>query len=309
MIKKLIGDTFDSSYIAVIEGDLEVGQYLLEQRFDKIFFTGSPRVGRIVMGKAAKHLASVTLELGGKSPCIVDEGVNIDVTAKRILWGKFTNAGQTCIAPDYLLVHKGIKEQLYAALTLWLKAFFTDNPQESPDMGRIINQAHFSRLKSYLAQGKVIVGGGFSEDDLYIEPTIIEVSAMNIPLMQEEIFGPILPVIEISSLEEIENIIALNPNPLALYLFSNDKQRARQLIRRIPFGGGCINDTLDHVANHYLPFGGRGASGIGSYHGRHSFEAFSYQKAVLEKGFAFDMAMKYPPYKDGHKFLRRFLLK
>jgi aldehyde dehydrogenase (NAD+) len=309
IVKNLIGHTFDSSYIAVIEGDEETGKYLLEQNFDKIFFTGSPRVGKIVMEKAARNLSSVTLELGGKSPCIVDKDVNIDVTAKRILWGKFTNAGQTCIAPDYLIVHKEIKERLYAAFKIWLKAFFTENPQESPDLGRIINRAHFNRLIGYLNAGRTIVGGNFSENDLYIEPTIIEVSDMNMPLLQEEIFGPILPVVEYSSLEDIESIIALNPNPLAFYLFSTDRQTVRHLIRKIPFGGGCINDTLSHAVNHHLPFGGRGASGIGSYHGRHSFEAFSYQKAVLEKGFGFDMNLKYPPYKEGHKYIKKYLLK
>ena len=309
IIKKIICDTFDSCYVSTINGDMEVSQYLLEQRFDKIFFTGSPKVGRIVMEKAAKYLTSVTLELGGKSPCIVDKDVNIEVTAKRILWGKFLNAGQTCIAPDYLIVHKEIKGVLYDSLRKWLKVFFTDNPEGSPDLGRIINIAHFRRLENYLQEGKIILGGSTNEKSLYIEPTVIEVNDINLPVMQEEIFGPILPVIEYSRLEDIECIIANNPNPLAFYIFSLNKETVQRLIKRIPFGGGCINDTISHIINHHLPFGGKGNSGIGGYHGKHSFDAFSHKKSVMEKGFAFDMVMKYPPYKDGHTYIKKFLMK
>lgn len=309
VLKNLIQSTFDSSYVAVIEGDEEVSRFLLEQSFDKIFFTGSPRVGKIVMEKAAKNLASVTLELGGKSPCIVDRAINLDVTAKRILWGKFSNTGQTCIAPDYLIVHRDIKESLYIALKKWLKIFFTENAIDSPDMGRIINLAHFTRLKGYLDQGRIVAGGSFSEEELYIEPTIMEIAELDVPVMHEEIFGPILPVVEYSNLEEVEKIVALNPNPLGFYLFSKDKAMVARLIRRIPFGGGCVNDTLMHFVNHNLPFGGRGNSGFGSYHGVNSFDAFSYRKPVLQKGFAFDPGFKYPPYRDGHKTMRKYLLK
>lgn len=309
IIKKLIGNTFDSSYIAVIDGDDETGRFLLEQSFDKIFFTGSPRVGKIVMEKAAKNLTSVTLELGGKSPCIVDKDINIDVAAKRILWGKFINLGQTCVAPDYLIVHREIKEALYDALKKWLNIFYTGNPADSPDIGKIINKAHFNRLKGYLGDGRIVIGGGSDEEELFIEPTVIEITDMNVPVMQEEIFGPVLPVIEYFNPEDIEKIVALNPNPLSFYVFSRNKETVRRLIRKIPFGGGCVNDTLSHIVNHHLPFGGRGTSGIGDYHGAHSFMAFSHRKSILQKGFGFDIALKYPPYRDGHKYLRKFLLK
>ncbi len=309
VIKNLIDGAFDSSYIAVANGDAEVGAYLLEQSFDKIFFTGSPQVGKIVMEKASRHLASVTLELGGKNPCIVDKDVNLDVTAKRILFGKFTNLGQTCIAPDYLIVHKEIKENLYAALGHWMKIFYTESPESSLDLGRIINKAHFNRLKSYLEQGSIIIGGGCDEDDLYIEPAIIEVSELDALLMKEEIFGPILPVVAYAESEDIEPIIAANPNPLALYLFTENRDMARDLIKRIPFGGGCINDTLVHVINHHLPFGGRGLSGMGSYHGIYGFEAFSHKKAVLKNSLGFDLSFKYPPYKDGHKYIKKYVIK
>lgn len=309
VIKQIINEAFASNYIAVVDGDGEVSQYLLEQHFNKIFFTGSPRIGRMVMEKAARNLTPVTLELGGKSPCIVDRNINLDVAAKRILWGKFINAGQTCIAPDYLIVHQDIKEKLYAAMKKWLRSFYSENPQDSPDLARIINKAHFTRLQSYLQEGRIIVGGGSSETDLYIEPTIIEVADLHLPIMQEEIFGPILPVIEYSSLEDIEGIIAVNPDPLGCYLFSANKKTVNGLIQRIHFGGGCVNDTLNHAINHYLPFGGRGNSGLGAYHGIHSFEAFSHKKSVLKKGFALDMAMKYPPYKNGHEYIKKYLLK
>lgn len=309
VIKKLINNTFDSNYIFVIDGDSEVSKYLFEQPFDKIFFTGSPEIGKIVMERAAKHLTSVTLELGGKSPCVVDKNINIDITAKRILWGKFMNAGQTCIAPDYLIVHKDIKEQLYIALKKWITVFFSENPQNSPDFGRIINKKHFDRLKNYLVESKIIFGGSSNEQKLYIEPSIIEIDDLNSPIMQEEIFGPILPVVVYHKPQDIKEIIARNPNPLGFYLFSTDKMLMKQLIHGIPFGGGCINDVISHVTNHNLPFGGRGTSGIGSYHGRYSFDAFSHKKSVLQNGFIFDMSMKYPPYKDIHTHIRKFIMK
>ncbi|ADY55462.1 Aldehyde Dehydrogenase [Syntrophobotulus glycolicus DSM 8271] len=309
VIKTVIARAFDSSYIAVVEGDAGTGAFLLEQDFDKIFFTGSPAVGRIVMEKAARNLASVTLELGGKSPCIVDREVNPELTARRILFGKLVNTGQTCIAPDYLIVHREIKESLYAALGKGLRDFFGENPQNSPDLGRIINKRHFDRLKGYLSQGRIILGGGSDEKELYLEPTVIEVADLEAPLMREEIFGPVLPVVPYTGLEEIEGIIARNPNPLALYLFTRNKETARTLTARIPFGGGCVNDTLFQAANQHLPFGGRGGSGSGSYHGRYGFEAFSHKKALVRNRFGFDLSLKYPPYQDRHKYLRKYLIR
>jgi aldehyde dehydrogenase (NAD+) len=309
IIKKLIQDSFDSHYITVIEGDVETSRFLLEQHFDKIFFTGSPRVGKIVMEKAARYLTSVTLELGGKSPCIVDKDIDVEVAVKRILWGKFINAGQTCVAPDYLLVHRQIKDEFYYSSRKWLRAFFSENPEDSPDYCRIISREHFNRLKNYLRQGKVILGGNVNEEGRYMEPTLLEIEDLNQPVMQEEIFGPILPVIEYATPEDVERIISLNPDPLAFYVFSRDKAITQRFIHQIPFGGGCINDTINHITNQNLPFGGRGNSGIGNYHDIYNFQAFSHQKAILEKGFAFDMPMKYPPYMNGHTFIRKFVLK
>ncbi len=309
VVKELIQETFDEKYIAVVEGNVETSNYLLEESFDKIFFTGSPTVGKIIMEKAAKHLTPVTLELGGKSPCVVDKDIDIEVTAKRILWGKFFNAGQTCIAPDYLIVNKKIKEALYASFRKWLKEFFTEHPEKSPDLSRIVNLRHFQRLNDYLKQGKIIAGGEAYKEQLFISPTIMEVSDMNLPVMQEEIFGPILPVIEYTKPEEIEKIINYNPNPLGFYIFSRNRKLVKHFIQRIPFGGGCINDTIMHVQNHHMPFGGRGSSGIGNYHGVYSFDTFSHRKSIVQKEFTFDVKLKYPPYKDKHRLLKKYLLK
>lgn len=309
IVSKIIGEAFDGAHVAAVEGGVDAGRNLLEQKFDKIFFTGSPGVGKIVAEMAAKHLTPVTLELGGKSPCIVDRDAEFDAAARRILWGKFLNAGQTCIAPDYALVHREVKEKLYAAFRRWLGTFYTDHPETSPDFSRIVNARHFTRLKGYLGEGRIILGGQYDENGLYIAPTVMEMDNMDSPVMREEIFGPILPVIEFTTLEEAEKIIGLNPDPLAFYIFSKNGRTAKRLTEAIPFGGGCINDTLSHILNHRLPFGGRGNSGMGSYHGKFGFDAFSHRKSVLKKGFRFDMKMKYPPYGDGHKYLKKFLMK
>ena len=308
-IKSIINTAFDEQYIAVLDDSDQDGQRLLDQKYDKVFFTGSPGTGKLVMEKAAKNLASITLELGGKSPCIVDQNINLEVAVKRILWSKYMNAGQICIAPDYLVVHKAIKSAVYEQMISYLHDFFGPDPQESPDYGRIVNLKELERLSSYLSDGKIIAGGSFNKEKLYFEPTIIEVSNLETPVMQDEIFGPILPVIEFATAEEIEKIIALNPNPLAFYLFSKDRTLVDRLLKNVQFGGGCVNDTLFHLVNHNLPFGGRGTSGIGNYHGRFSFDAFSHQKAILAKGFCFDFAQKYPPYGNIHQQLRKLLLR
>ena len=307
LIYKLITDNFDDRYMAVVEGDADVAGTLLDQHFDKIFFTGSPGVGRIVMEKAAKQLTPVTLELGGKNPCLVDRGVDPDLTAKRILWGKFFNTGQTCIAPDYLLVHKDSKERLLTAMTRWLNNFYGSEPRSSPDLGRIINRSHFNRLKGYLASGKIISGGDFDEESLYLAPTILEVVSCDTPVMKEEIFGPILPVLQFESIEEAEKLINLNPSPLAFYLFSNNQVVIDYLTRNVFFGGGTVNDTFSHILNFNLPFGGRGNSGIGRYRGRYSFEAFSHQKSLVVKGSWFDPGRKYPPYKDTQRLVKKII--
>lgn len=308
--RKIISETFDEAYITVVEGGADTAGSLLDQRFDKIFFTGSPAVGKIVMEKAARHLANISLELGGKNPCIVDKNVNIDVAAKRILWGKLLNAGQTCVAPDYLLVHREIKEELYASLKKWLSAFFPSGQKNSPDLARIINEEHFRRLKNYLAEGTIVAGGDSDEAELFIALTIIELTDHESPLMEEEIFGPVLPVIGYSEPEDLEKIIAHNPNPLALYLFSGSPEVAEHVINRIPFGGGCVNDTIFQIANNNLPYGGRGKSGLGSYQGKYSFEAFSHRKSIVSRGFRFDPGFKYPPFKNSHAdFVRKLLHK
>ena len=307
VIKKIITESFDDRFITVVEGDSGVSGALLEQRFDKIFFTGSPAVGRIVMEKAAKHLTPVTLELGGKNPCLVDGDLDLDLVSKRIIWGKFFNAGQTCIAPDYLLVKRSIKDALLNCLVRQLNNFYGSEPKESPDLGRIINVSHFNRLKGYLDSGKVIAGGVFDEHNLYIAPTILEVSSTDAPIMKEEIFGPILPVLEFETYKEAEAVINLNPSPLAFYLFSNNREAIKHLTRHIPFGGGTVNDVFSHILNYNLPFGGRTGSGIGNYRGKYSFEAFSHQKSLVIKGFGFDARKKYPPYKDIHKFVKKFV--
>ncbi len=308
-IRSIIKTAFKEDYVTVSDDNDSEGQDLLDQKYDKVFFTGSPGTGRLVMEKASRNLASITLELGGKSPCIVDRNINLDLTAKRILWAKFMNAGQVCIAPDYLLVHKEVKEALYDKMIHSLKTFFGPDPQASPDYGRIVNLKELERLSSFLTDGKIVAGGSLNKENLYFEPTIIEISSLEVPVMQDEIFGPILPVIEFETAAEIEDIVALNPNPLAFYLFSKDKTLIKRLLQNVPFGGGCINDTLFHLVNHNLPFGGRGKSGIGSYHGRYSFDAFSHQKSVLYKSFRFDLAQKYPPYGKIHQLVRKLLIR
>jgi aldehyde dehydrogenase (NAD+) len=309
VLAKMLSAAFAPDYMKVITGDAATSQCLLKQRFDKIFFTGSPRIGKSVMEQAARHLTPVTLELGGKSPCIVDQNVDLEVAAKRIVWGKFFNAGQTCVAPDYLLVHQEMKTPLCQALQKWITHFFGADPATSPDLAKIINIRHFDRLTAYLKDAQIISGGRWDAERLYIEPTLIEASDWEAPVMQEEIFGPILPVMTYANPEEVINLISRHPDPLACYIFSRDRQLVKRLLNSIPFGGGCVNDTLSHFLNHHLPFGGRGASGVGNYHGKYSFETFSHTKAVVKADWYFDLPMKYPPYRGNHRLLRKFLLK
>ena len=308
-IRSIIKTAFEENYVAVSNDSDREGQRLLDQKYDKVFFTGSPETGKLIMEKASQNLASITLELGGKSPCIVDRDINLDVAVKRILWSKYMNAGQVCVAPDYLIVHKEVKEALYDKMIHSLKTFFGHDPQLSSDYGRIVNLKELERLSNYLNDGRIIAGGSFNKESLYFEPTIIEISNLEAPVMQDEIFGPILPVIEFATAEEIEEIIALNPNPLAFYLFSKDQTLIKRLLQNVQFGGGCINGTLFHMVNHNLPFGGRGKSGIGNYHGRYSFDTFSHQKSVLYKSFRFDLTQLYPPYRKIHQLLRKLLLR
>jgi aldehyde dehydrogenase (NAD+) len=309
LINKLIGETFSKDYIRVVEGERETTSALINSHFDYIFFTGSVPVGRIVMEAAAKNLVPVTLELGGKSPTIVDKSANLDIAAKRIMWGKLLNTAQTCIAPDYLVVHKDIKEQLVAKLKSTIIDFYGIDTSKSKDYGRIVNTRQFDRLASIIDRdkAKIIYGGHYDRDDLYIEPTLIDNSSWQDASMEDEIFGPILPILEYSDLSEIINMINARPKPLALYLFTEDADVEHKVLSSVSFGGGCVNDTVTHAATPHMPFGGVGNSGIGGYHGEESFKTFSHRKSILKKSTAFDMGIIYPPYKNKVNLVRKLL--
>ena len=307
-IARLIQNNFDMSFIGVVEGGVKETQILLSQRFEHIFFTGGTTIGQLVMEAAAKHLTPVTLELGGKTPCIVDGDVNIDTAARRIVWGKFLAAGQNCVAPDYLLVHKAVKEQLVERMIRSLEEFYGKDPSKSPDYARIINDRHFLRLSQLLGEGRIIVGGHTDPKDRYIAPTIIDNVSMNSGIMAEEILGPILPIIEYGELSEAISIVNGRPKPLALYFFSKNGRNQQRILKETSSGGVCINDTNVHVSTSSLPFGGVGESGMGSYHGKASFYTFSHMKAIMKRSFLLDMKMKYPPYKDKLKLLKRLIM-
>lgn len=307
VISKIIRSCFDEKYIAVIEGGREANQQLLKEIFDYIFFTGSVSVGKTVMEAASRNLTPVTLELGGKSPCIVDKDVNIDIAAKRIVWGKCLNSGQTCVAPDYLLVHRDVKDRLLNAMKECIVEFYGEEPCKNDEYPRIINEKHFNRLKKLLNNGKVFAGGDFNEVTLQISPTILENVKWDDPVMGEEIFGPILPVLEFTDLEQVIATVNSHPKPLALYLFTNSKEVEKRIVKSISFGGGCINDTLVHLATSYMPFGGVGESGMGGYHGKWSFDTFTHKKSILKKSFWVDIKLRYPPYKSTLSLLKKLM--
>ncbi|MBN4002578.1 MULTISPECIES: aldehyde dehydrogenase [unclassified Nostoc] len=307
IIAKIIAKNFDPAYLAVIEGGVEASQKLLAEKFDHIFFTGGTAVGKIIMAAAAKYLTPVTLELGGKSPCIVDTDINLEHTVRRITWGKFINAGQTCIAPDYLLVNKTIKKDLIDGLEKSLKEFYGENPVNSPDYARIISQKHFDRLVSFLKDGEVIIGGENQPSERYIAPTLIDNVSLEDSVMQEEIFGPILPMIEYTDIAEAIALINSRPKPLALYLFSQDKNLQKQVLQETSSGGVCINDTVMQVGVSSLPFGGVGDSGIGNYHGKASFDTFSHKKSVLQNSFWLDLKWRYAPYQGKLPLIKKLL--
>lgn len=306
-LHQFISNTFPPEYIAVIEGDSETSQQLLQQKFDYIFFTGSVDVGKIVMRAASENLTPVTLELGGKSPVIVDDDANLDLAARRIVWGKYTNAGQTCIAPDYLLVHEKVADDLLVKMKKEINHLYGDTPLENPHFTKIISNKHFKRLKQFLNDGDVFEGGQINEEAMTISPTILKNVSWDAPIMQEEIFGPILPVFPFHHLSEGIEMVKKYPHPLALYFFSNHKDKKEYVIRNLSYGGGCINDTLMHCASPYLPFGGIGNSGMGSYHGTYSFKTFSHYKSIVFQTNLFDFSFRYPHSSYGLKILRRIM--
>ena len=309
IVEKIIKETFDEKYIAVVTGDYKVNSQLLDLEFDYIFFTGSVNVGKIVMEKASKHLTPVTLELGGKSPVIVDNTANLKVSAKRILWGKLTNAGQTCVAPDYILAHEDIYEELIKEFEKVIIEFYGQDIIRSKDFGRIINDRHMNRLNAILEhdKNKITFGGEVDFEKRYISPTIIRDVTLEDAVMNEEIFGPIIPVIKYKNMEDIKYYIAHHKNPLALYVFSEDENFSEDIINRFSFGGGCVNDTISHVASPYLPFGGIGSSGMGNYHGKASFDTFTHTKSIVKKSTKIDLKLVFPPYKDKIKLIKKVM--
>lgn len=294
LLAAIINETFAEHYIKVVEGGVEESQQLLGEKVDYIFFTGSVEVGKIVMAAAAKNLTPVTLELGGKSPTIVHHDADLDIAAKRIVWGKFINAGQTCIAPDYLLLHKNIKIKFIKKLKKVINDFYGKDPFLKKDFPMIVNEKHFERLTSYLNDGTIIHGGRYKKERRFIEPTIIDHVDWETPVMKDEIFGPILPIIEYETVEEVIEMVRRRPNPLALYLFSEEESTQEVILKQLTFGGGCINDTIYHIGTSHLPFGGVGESGIGSYHGKYSFETFSHEKSILKQSTKIDIPLRYP---------------
>lgn len=293
VIEKMIRDTFPEEYVAVVQGDRDVNTALLEQRWDMIFFTGSPSFGRAVMTAAAKNLTPVVLELGGKSPCIIDKDADIKVAAKRVAWGKSLNAGQTCIAPDYLMLHKNIKDKFLSELEKAFRELLGDDPQKSEHFVRIVNDAAFDRLKGYLADGEVVFGGKTDKSERYFSPTVLDHVSPDSPVMQEEIFGPIFPVQTFSSLDEVIRFVSMREKPLALYYFGSQGDK---VLKHTTSGGSCINDVIMHIANENVPFGGVGMSGMGSYHHKRTFDVFTHYRSVISTPIWIDLPFRYMPY-------------
>lgn len=308
VIQQIIESVFAREYVAVEQGDGKVSQQLLKEGVDYCFFTGSTQVGKAIMETASQTLTPVTLELGGKSPVIVAKDTNIKHAAQRIVWGKFTNAGQTCIAPDYLLVDEVIRDDLISALIEVIEEYYTKKPLENSDYSKMINKRHFKRVKKLMKNQSVIYGGGSNKEMLTIEPTLVLEPELDTELMQEEIFGPILPILTYREVSQAVEFIRSKDKPLALYLFTQDKALKEYIIKNLSFGGAAINDTLIHQSNYNLPFGGVGASGMGQYHGKYSLETFSHPKSVIEKTDLFDIKLRYPPYKDwALKFIKKIM--
>ncbi|MCC2502768.1 aldehyde dehydrogenase [Bacillus thuringiensis] len=307
VLKRMLDELFPEELVAVVEGGVEESTYLLREPFDYIFFTGSVGVGKVVMEAAAKQLTPLTLELGGKSPCIVHKDAKIEMTARRIVWGKFLNAGQTCVAPDYMYVHSSVKEKLIEALRHEITEQYSKEPLQNENYVRIVSERHFERLCRFLQDGQVVIGGNYKKDTLHIEPTVLADITWKDTVMEDEIFGPILPIIEYDNIEDVIGTIQQHPKPLALYVFSEDKEVQKKVTCNISYGGGCINDVVYHLATPYLPFGGVGSSGLGGYHGKESFRTFSHYKSILGQSTAFDMKIRYSSTKSALKFIRKLL--
>ena len=307
LIKKIVEKVFPTELMSVIEGDSKTASKLLEKKWDYIFFTGSVKIGEIVAMAAAKNLTPYTLELGGKSPAIINKDIDLKLASKRIVWGKFLNSGQTCVAPDYLVAHKSIKGALIKELIKRIEKTLGKQLEKTEDFTAIVNEKNFNRLVGLINKNNLIYGGKYDKVKRYISPTIIDNPKMDEEIMKDEIFGPILPVLSFEKIEDIDNIITKNPNPLALYVFSNNKKFNEIIINRYPFGGGAINDTIVHLANSRLPFGGIGNSGIGSYHGKASFELFSHKKSVVNRSTWFDNNLRYAPYKNKLSLVRKIM--
>lgn len=309
LLEKLINENFPEGYLRVVNplGGKETVSLLLDKPFDYIFFTGSVRVGKLVMQKAAQHLTPVTLELGGKSPCIVDSDAKLKLAAKRIVWGKFLNAGQTCVAPDYLCVHKSVKDELLKLIINEIRVQFGENVRNSEDYPRIVNKSSLERLSGYLNDGKIYYGGNIDEDNLYMEPTLVIKPDLNSPLMSDEIFGPILPILVYEDLDNVIKFINHREKPLALYYFSESKKKIKYVLTSTTSGGVTINDTIIHVANPNLPFGGVGNSGVGKYHGKESFETFTHNKSVMKRGTFIEFNIRFAPYKNKLNLVKRIM--
>lgn len=308
IVKQIVEECFDPSWVAVVTGGREENETLLDQKFDYIFFTGSQHVGKEVMAKAAGHLTPVTLELGGKSPCIVDRKCNLKLAARRIVFGKFLNCGQTCVAPDYILCDKKVKDKLVRQIFRQIRRQYSDKPLTNENYGKIINEKHFRRLIGLIDKEKVVFGGNTNSDTLQIEPTVMDQVSYEDAVMQEEIFGPILPILTYETLDEAIEIVNSKAHPLALYVFTSKRKTADRIMERCSFGGGCINDTLIHLATSEMGFGGFGESGMGAYHGEEGFRTFTHYKSIVDKKTWIDMSVRYQPYKESDtKKLRKFL--
>lgn len=308
LLDRLLGQLFPEAYVAVVTGGREENTWLLEEKFDYIFFTGSKTVGRTVLEKAAVHLTPVTLELGGKSPCIVDQSADLELSARRIVFAKFMNCGQTCVAPDYILCHRSVKAELTALLCEQIRKQFGNTPLQNDDYGKIVNEKHFQRICGLIDERKTVIGGEWDAQTLKIAPTVMDNVTWDDPVMGQEIFGPVLPILTFDEAEEVIATVAAHETPLALYVFAKDRKFIREVTTRCAFGGGCINDALIHLATSYMGFGGMGESGMGAYHGKTGFDTFTHYKSMVDKKLWLDLPMRYQPYgKTAEKLIHRFL--